>query len=615
MKHTLILIFLSFPCFSQLDSLNKVLHHKNLSFRQQIETFLAISQYYSDSYKNDSSRLFAEKALQLATEKKLPNLEVKAILLAAEASGSLTDFKSETEYAFRALYIAEKIQDTLSLAKAQKEIAFSFLRSDEASKSRLWLKKASKNFELLGMKKYVAFCEMTIGNTYHLDNQDALGFPNFEKAIKIANELNDEYVINLVKSNYAVNLFHGGKIKEAIANAESALPFFESSGDPTEYGTEYLNLGEYYHGAGNTEKAIFFTQKALDSLMTVKMWGAIKSASENLSEMFASKGNYKKAYDNVMIMNMAKDSLNYLELKDKTETLGLKYEAENRNLEIDNLNTTLENKQLTQYWLGSGLLFLTILGLSFFFTNKSLNRKNAQIESQKRNISDLNLGLEQKVKERTTELETALNEVKEAMGKGQSTERKRIASDLHDNLGSVLSAIGMNLEALDPKSLNAKEQKLYQNIKNMTADAYQEVRLISHNLSPKELESEGLKKALERLIIKFNQAQKTHFILEMKDISLSPSVELNLYSICMEACNNILKHANASNAKIYLRLNEKKVTLQISDNGIGISEVRIMGKGLQSMKERVESLNGTFDISKNVPSGSQITIFLDKLNV
>jgi signal transduction histidine kinase len=213
-----------------------------------------------------------------------------------------------------------------------------------------------------------------------------------------------------------------------------------------------------------------------------------------------------------------------------------------------------------------GLLVLLIGASWLWFNRLELSKKNKQIYTQSLEISkayaqleDFNKTLEQKVDQRTHELKQANIELQQkneeiltALFEGQTLERKRVASELHNNLGSMLSAMRYRLQILDKEKLSGKEQKVYDSILEMMGTAYAEVRLISHNLLPAELEKKGLKGAIEKLIGDINLGQKLIIDLQMDDDILPKNkrFELELYSICLELINNIIKHAEATQASV-----------------------------------------------------------------
>ena len=137
-----------------------------------------------------------------------------------------------------------------------------------------------------------------------------------------------------------------------------------------------------------------------------------------------------------------------------------------------------------------------------------------------------------------------------------------------------------------------------------------DVRLISHNLLPAELESQGIAIALQKLLNNIsNQHIAFHFLTEGITERFDPQLEHELYNIALELINNILKHANASQAWVSLTQQEDKISLTVSDNGKGIDLTQTAnGVGLRNVHSRVENLNGKLQISKQSTHGTNVQI-------
>ena len=159
-----------------------------------------------------------------------------------------------------------------------------------------------------------------------------------------------------------------------------------------------------------------------------------------------------------------------------------------------------------------------------------------------------------------------------------------------------------------PKTFNKREQKHYANIETITSEAYNDIRLISHNLSPKELDKKGgLIMAIDRLLKKLNTAKKTTFNFEHSlQVRLPQRTNVNIYAIVLELTTNVLRHAKAQNALIALTTDEQKIKLSVSDDGLGFTEIESQGIGISSILSRVEELGGTLSIASE--QGSVITI-------
>ena len=210
-------------------------------------------------------------------------------------------------------------------------------------------------------------------------------------------------------------------------------------------------------------------------------------------------------------------------------------------------------------------------------------------------------------------------EISVAMLQGQTIERKRVAADLHDNLGSTLSSIKWSLEAIDKSKMDKSELEVHQNLSALLQSAYNEVRLLSHNLLPEEFEKQGLASALAYFVRRINQQKKINFSLDIAENvgRLDKKVEFELYSICLELANNIIKHSKATEAKISLF----KITLPsgagglqlvVSDNGQGFFENNSDGKGMKNVQARVDSIGGKWNLQNSYNQGvrSEITIFV-----
>jgi signal transduction histidine kinase len=310
-------------------------------------------------------------------------------------------------------------------------------------------------------------------------------------------------------------------------------------------------------------------------------------------------GVYHYFYLNFKALNQPTKALEYHEkyqavLEKLNEDMALTQKAiieeksKTTSLEFENLR-----KENERNWLVFTILILSV-GSFLIFRLYYLNRKKNKV------IEEVNQNLEKKVEIRTQELQTAYNEIKDAMMRGQTLERKRVAADLHDNLGSFLSAIVLSTETLDESKLSDSEKKIFENIKSQIKEAYEDVRLFSHNLQPTELEKEGLYNALEILAQKINSLNKIHLELDLESLTPKPqNVEFNLYSICLEAINNILKHSNATHAKIAFEQGHGGLIMRISDNGAGLKSNDSGGTGFKNIQSRVEQLGGELKINSD----------------
>ena len=234
--------------------------------------------------------------------------------------------------------------------------------------------------------------------------------------------------------------------------------------------------------------------------------------------------------------------------------------------------------------------------------------------AEKHSIAMVNAQLYADLLQREKELEILSG----ARVQAQEDERRRIAREIHDGLGQMLTAIKFNLEILEDMITVGREgQDRIHDMKGLLDDVMKEAREISHNLMPSVLDDFGLTPALQLLSEQFTNRTdvKAHFHTSGITERLDPQIEIGLYRIAQESLNNVAKHAEATEVNLQFIRHPEGIRLVIEDNGKGITEkpdiVRATGKGgmgLVSMRERAASFGGVLTIDSTPKSGTFITI-------
>jgi PAS domain S-box-containing protein len=203
--------------------------------------------------------------------------------------------------------------------------------------------------------------------------------------------------------------------------------------------------------------------------------------------------------------------------------------------------------------------------------------------------------------------------------KAQEDERRRIAREIHDSLGQMLTAIKFNVEILeDAANLQADEdRRRITEIKSLLDNAMAEAREISYNLMPSVLVDFGLVPAIQFLGEQFSKKSHLNVHVHVSGVEsrLDPSIEVGLYRIAQEALTNITKHAEASTVNIQLLGDSKSIRLSIEDDGKGFLINRLEprkeqrhGMGLVSMRERAASFNGLLMLESRPGKGTEIIV-------
>lgn len=196
-------------------------------------------------------------------------------------------------------------------------------------------------------------------------------------------------------------------------------------------------------------------------------------------------------------------------------------------------------------------------------------------------------------------------------------ERRRIGHELHDGVGQRLTAVLMGTHALAEELQNgspAAASKM-ENLSGQLRGAISEVRTLSHGLAPVPPWEGGLEHALQSLAESTTQNAALRCVFECEEPVEVADQEAagNLYRIAQEAVNNALKHASASEIRIGLAYDRGALTLEIEDDGEGLSETASQreGIGLRVMRHRAESLGGSFSIGPAPAGGTRVAVHLD----
>lgn len=249
---------------------------------------------------------------------------------------------------------------------------------------------------------------------------------------------------------------------------------------------------------------------------------------------------------------------------------------------------SLSNKKIASLYIV--LVIMLMVLLFYVYQNDKLKRKNKQKDiQQKIQLNIINAGID-----------------------GQENERKKIASFLHDNINSLLSSVGLHLNAFSAQN-DIKSEELLK-AKSILEDAHDRLRDMSHELIPALLVRFGLVYALEDLCEK-----NTSSALQFKFTSSIPSskrynekFEIKLYFIISELFNNIIKHSGANKAQISLHEKQNKLIIIVHDNGKGFDTEKLNqeGFGINRIKARIKKLKGSFTIISrpNESTGTSIKI-------
>ncbi len=439
--------------------------------------------------------------------------------------------------------------------------------------TRLDLKNPTKNNEALNhlweykkialknnLQEEIDIAIFNLG-TVHMDalNKDSTLF-YFDKATKIAVKKNDKEHISYLLNNYAIL---------------------------------YRSLKEY-------DKSIKYHLESIDSELSKEELITKLFYLEQLAKTYSLKGDSKNAsltYEKALIFS---DSLNRQEQALATNELETRFQTALKEKENLQLKADKEAQLAQIYGLTGGAIILFITGL-FLYNNQRKKKLLAQKEQIiEKSRADTIL--------KNQELATI-----DAMISGQEKERKRLAEELHDDLGSTLTTVRLYFENLKSQFTEENSQEVFNRTEKLIDEAYEKIRNMSHTRNSGILASKGLIPTLESLAHKITESGKIKVVIihHGLDKSLENSLELTIFRILQELLNNIIKHAQASEAVISLTAYKDSINIMVEDNGIGFKKSKYNTKdgiGLHNIETRIESLDGTMEIDSQENRGTTINL-------
>lgn len=192
-------------------------------------------------------------------------------------------------------------------------------------------------------------------------------------------------------------------------------------------------------------------------------------------------------------------------------------------------------------------------------------------------------------------------------------ERKRIAGDLHDELGPMLSAVKLQVNHLEPG--DETEKLILKKSSGQIDEIIQRFREISYNLLPNTLVRKGLTKAVDEFIGKMSEAHSINIQFHYpQELKVAVEKEINIYRIIQEITHNTIKHSRANTLTINLEEKNKQLILQTTDNGIGFNynpqQTENSGLGLLNMQSRVAVLNAQLTVITEPGKGTVYHIII-----
>lgn len=542
--------------------------------------------------------VYYRKAIETAKENKLDRMLDDLYAIIHNAYVYKGNFPLAMVIANEGLEAAKKRDDRRQMLHYISLVAAAYFRQGLYDRALVEYKKAETIAGNLGKYEKLSHNLVTIadiwyglGDVYNAMGDTSAALLYLGKAYNKFSELNSDKIF-WKKYMVANTLYMMGVVNKTAGKLREALDYVRQALDFCKNGTCNLYEKAAYHLlAGDLLRLLGEYDEAGKQLYQGKKIAEHIKHAENerdayyyLSIYYADLKKFDSAWHYNQRYSLLKDSIINERTRFRTEQINTIYGIAEKDRQIA--------RQQNQRNILIASFVVLLLTLGFLYNRYRLQHRNRYQQ----------------------ELNRQQNELFNAVSLAQEQERKRIAQDIHDSLGSVLSATKLKMaEVKETRPELSRDEKFLSGIA-LLDEASSELRNISHNIMPATLAKLGLVPALKNLVEKISSHKgvKVMFIAHDFENRLTEQTEISIYRIILELINNVVKHAGATKATVQLVKYPAYINITVEDNGKGFDARRPVeekgGIGLGSVAARVEYLKGKMDIDSAEGRGTTVVV-------
>ncbi len=517
------------------------------------------------------------------------------------------DYVLAQRYLTKALREAELKQDTFFMMSLYTDIASVYAAQKIFTSAYQYAQNGIELARLKSVKLIEAENLKIQGQVLYQQNATQEAIAKYRAALAIFKSLNHTISIANIYLDLGRIYQKNEDYESAVQNIKEALAVRQGTSDAIGILNAKLVEAELELQYNHVGKAIKILEFCLAQSQHMNHESARLQAYLLLSKAYVQQNRYKEGYDFYTKYKTLNDSLTSIERSRMIKEMGILYETEKKDNELALKQAEIEirenkirrrNNQL--------LLVLSVLGLvslSLILLYISNHRKKLLAEQR----------FEVMKKEQETQRLRAFIA-------GEEKERRRIARDLHDDLGALLATVKLRMNAMENEIPKIENHLSYQKATELIDHACSKIREISHNMIPTILDQYGLEYAIGETCeaIEKDHQIEVDFIPFGLEHDIDATMQVNIYRIVQELLRNVVNHAQAKSVIVQLTQENNNINLIVEDDGIGFDPLNRAntGIGLDNIISRVKYLAGEILIDSRPNEGSTFTInipFINKL--
>lgn len=595
--------------YTYKEGLRNSLRLENLYWQTRYTMW--IGGVYVNEAKYDSAEKYLEAGLVLT--KQIKNDSILAQYY--QNKGALYQFQNDNDkaldYLLKAVETMEKMGSKRPmnlLPHAYQDISGIYNNTGMHEKALEYDQKALNLRDDIQNQGELAKFFFNMAVTYNYLHND-LQFKRYLDSAKITNyKGKNQRIESMILAGYGVYFGHKNLLDSALFYYTNAMNLTRSINDMYFFAEKAINTASTLIKLKRYSEASILLDEAAKTSAEFSDYQMLSESYKAKKELALQSGQLLQALDYAEKYKQYSDSFTNSVTKQSIVGLEAKYQSQKKEREIAELVIKNQEKELSVIKKNRLLLLGGILTAALLLLLALLYRysRQKQLIAKKDKLVH-----EQQI--RFLENQQQLVSM-QSMVNGQESERTRIARDLHDGLGGLFSTIKMYFSTLQHDMNHLKENELFQKSITLVGTASSEVRRIAHNMMPEVLMKLGLVNAVKDLCDHTSAGKLLNVKFETHGMNtrLNASTEIMLYRIVQELLNNIIKHAEATNAIIQFIRDENRLSIIIEDNGRGFNSQDAEDQkkaGIETVKSRVNFLNGQLTIDSQ--SGIGTTIMMD----
>ncbi|MER0441493.1 sensor histidine kinase [Emticicia sp. W12TSBA100-4] len=552
--------------------------------------------------KYDQTMLLLREGVRLSIERKDRMREGIMYENMGNTFQEMQRLDSAATYYFKALPIFEGFQDSVKIANVYSDLANVFTQTDKQERALGYINQAiaiSQHFEDGFYISHLVNKENILWKLRRRTEAEKVN----NQIIALARKLND--VVDMADAlqnqcNHDVEMKHYEKLLNHAQELAKLNPQLQSA-ERTTLADYWLSVAYYFNR--NYQKSYSYIEEAVKKAEKLQN-------TEHLQQYYTHYAKVILAYKNDPILaekfNNLSDSLREVSFNKNilktTKELETKYETDKKERAIQQLSSENRNKKRQISLLIFSVILLS-LALAFFglwMQNRNRIRKQEQILH------------EQKLKQLENEKQLLASR---AVLQGQDEERSRLAKDLHDGLGGILSSVKYSFQNMKTSFILDQENALaFEKSMNLLDASMAELRRVSHNMMPESLAKLGLEEALKDYIQTIDENSGINFTYQsfgLSEVELENIYKTTIFRVIQELTTNIIRHSQAKEALVQIMAKPNLINITIEDDGIGFDPQQVNSKksmGIQNLYNRIEYLKGKIDFQTEPNAGSSYYI-------